>query len=132
MTRRKQTVLTRKQSRLLFSLASGATMTEAAKGAGCNRSYGYLMRDKPGFEDELRRLQQDALQRFAVELPALAESATTALKQILDTTWINANTRVTAAKLVVDLTAIVAAGQPDGAAPIDLAPEPSTEPEETA
>lgn len=133
MTQRKQTVLTRKQSRLLFSLASGATMAEAARSAGCNRSHSYAMRRAPGFEDELQRLREAALQRFATELPALAESATAALKQILETTWITPHTRLGAARLVVELLAVVAA-RPLDESVIDLSTDetPPTEPEELA
>lgn len=107
-------------------------MAEAARGAQCNRSHAYAMRRTPGFEDELHRLQQEAVQRFATELPSLAESATTALKHVLDSNWVAARTRVEAARLVVELMAVVAATQPDETAPIDLKPVPPIEPEGTA
>ncbi|MEG2326401.1 MAG: phage replication protein [Enterococcus sp.] len=92
-----------RQDRFLKALLECASIDEACKKAGINRSTGYKYLKDKEFMDEYRSLRRDAMQQVTARLQKASEEAVAVLKEIMNNTESPPASRVTSAKNVLDV-----------------------------
>jgi transposase-like protein len=97
-----QSTLTPKQIEVIEALASGASVTDAARRAGVDRSTVYLwMRDDDNFEAELSLARRECADTMRARLRELAEDAVKAVRELMTGTDASAAVRLRAALSVL-------------------------------
>jgi transposase-like protein len=97
-----QSTLTPKQIEVIEALASGASVTDAARRAGVDRSTVYLwMRDDDNFEAELSLARRECADTMRARLRELAEDAVKAVRELMTGTDVSAAVRLRAALSVL-------------------------------
>lgn len=92
-----------RQDRFLKALLECASIDEACKKTGINRSTGYKYLKDKEFMDEYRGLRRDAMQQVTARLQKASEEAVAVLKEIMNNTESPPASRVTSAKNVLDV-----------------------------
>ena len=97
-----ESTLTPKQIEVIEALASGASVTDAARGAGVDRSTVYLwMRNGGNFEAELNLARRECADTMRARLRELAEDAVKAVRELMTDTDVSAAVRLRAALSVL-------------------------------
>lgn len=92
-----------RQDRFLKALLECASIDEACKKAGINRSTGYKYLKDKEFMDEYRGLRRDAMQQVTARLQKASERAVAVLEEVMNNRESPASSRVTSAKNVLDV-----------------------------
>jgi len=97
-----ESTLTPKQIQVIEALASGASVTDAAKRAGVDRSTVYLwMKDDDNFEAELSLARRECADTMRARLRELGEDAVKAVRELMTGTDVSAAVRLRAALSVL-------------------------------
>lgn len=95
--------LSDKQSQVIASLTAGATVTEAAKNAEIARQTVYRWGKDPQFVAAYNQFRAETVAAAQEELRGLYGQAVRTMRSILDDEEVSAETRLKAAKTVLDL-----------------------------
>ncbi len=90
------------QTQVIAALASGETVTGAARAAGVHRSTVHNWLADPAFSTEFDRIREDAAARIAEEIAALERLALTTLRSILEDPKASPSVRLRAALAVLN------------------------------
>lgn len=102
-SRQKSTVISSKQKRLLFRVAEGASLTQAAHETGYHRTWASELMQTESFRREIAALQEQASAELARRLPSLVTDALTVLEDVLKSRAFYASDRIRAAGIVCAL-----------------------------
>ncbi|MES5431602.1 phage replication protein [Enterococcus gallinarum] len=92
-----------RQDRFLKALLECASVDQACKKAGINRTTGYKYLKDPVFLAKYRGLRRDAMQQVTTQLQQAAVEAVDVLKEVMNNTEAPAASRVSSAKNVLDV-----------------------------
>lgn len=95
------TALTQQQSELIVALVAGATITDAAQKAGCDRGTYYQWLRDPEFEAELNRAKLERANVLRTQIRDLADTAVSTLREMLTGTDIPPGIKLKAALTVL-------------------------------
>lgn len=92
-----------RQDRFLKALLQCASVDQACKEAGINRTTGYKYLKDELFMDEYRSLRRDAMQQVTAQLQKKSEEAVQVLAEVMNDKEAPHASRVTSAKNVLDV-----------------------------
>lgn len=92
-----------RQDRFLKALLQCASVDQACKEAGINRTTGYKYLKDELFMDEYRSLRRDAMQQVTAQLQKKSEEAVQVLSEVMNDKEAPHSSRVTSAKNVLDV-----------------------------
>lgn len=92
-----------RQDRFLKALLQCASVDQACKEAGINRTTGYKYLKDDSFMDEYRSLRRDAMQQVTAQLQKKSEEAVQVLAEVMNDKEAPHASRVTSAKNVLDV-----------------------------
>lgn len=92
-----------RQDRFLKALLQCASVDEACKQAGINRTTGYKYLKDDVFLAEYRSLRRDAMQQVTAQLQKKSEEAVQVLSEVMNDKEAPHSSRVTSAKNVLDV-----------------------------
>lgn len=92
-----------RQDRFLKALLQCASIDQACKEAGINRTTGYKYLKDVDFMDEYRSLRRDAMQQVTAQLQKKSEEAVQVLSEVMNDKEAPHASRVTSAKNVLDV-----------------------------
>lgn len=92
-----------RQDRFLKALLQCASVDQACKKAGINRTTGYKYLKDADFMDEYRSLRRDAMQQVTAQLQKKSEEAVQVLSEVMNDKEAPHSSRVTSAKNVLDV-----------------------------
>ncbi|EFU74341.1 hypothetical protein [Enterococcus italicus] len=92
-----------RQDRFLKALLQCASVDQACKEAGINRTTGYKYLKDELFMDEYRSLRRDAMQQVTAQLQKKSEEAVQVLSEVMNDKEAPHASRVTSAKNVLDV-----------------------------
>lgn len=92
-----------RQDRFLKALLQCASVDQACKEAGINRTTGYKYLKDADFMEEYRSLRRDAMQQVTAQLQKKSEEAVQVLSEVMNDKEAPHASRVTSAKNVLDV-----------------------------
>lgn len=92
-----------RQDRFLKALLQCASVDQACKKAGINRTTGYKYLKDADFMEEYRSLRRDAMQQVTAQLQKKSEEAVQVLSEVMNDKEAPHASRVTSAKNVLDV-----------------------------
>lgn len=92
-----------RQDRFLKAMLQCASIDEACKQAGINRTTGYKYLKDTSFMEEYRALRREAMQQVTAQLQKRSEEAVAVLAEVMNDKEAPHSSRVTSAKNVLDV-----------------------------
>jgi hypothetical protein len=103
--------LARQQTSVIADLVRGATVTDATRQAGVDRSTYYLwLRSDATFEAELNRAEREQIDAMRAQLGGLADAAVSTIREMLTGADVPAGLRLKAALAVLQATGALESG----------------------